>query len=309
MSFAADVKSELCRLPVNARCCAVSESYGVLLYCNTFTNSAIKIVTDSRPFARRLPRLFRRAFGFDFDLLPEDPDKLGKLALAITDERKIEHIFDVCGFERERILAHHINYGVLEEECCRQSFVRGAFLAGGSVTDPQKRYHLELVTDHYSVSRETYALLLDMDFAPKSTDRSGRYITYFKSSGAIEDLLTTIGAPVSAMQVMEAKILKEMTNSVNRRVNCDTANVTKTVEAASEQVAAIRRLESTGTLEALPDKLRETALLRLEYPELSIGQLAAAMNPPVTKSCLSHRLRRLMALAGEKQEDCRRKEP
>lgn len=299
MSFAADVKSELCRQPVPARCCAVSESYGVLLYCNTFTNSAVKIVTDSRPFAKRLPRLFRRAFGLEFDVQPADPDRPGKLTLAITDVDKIERIFDVCGFERERILAHHINFGVLEEPCCRQSFIRGAFLAGGSVTDPQKRYHLELVTDHYSVSRETYTLLLDMDFAPKSTSRSGHYITYFKSSGAIEDLLTTIGAPVAAMQVMEAKILKEMTNSVNRKVNCDTANVTKTVEAASGQVAAIRRLEQSGALEALPEKLRQTALLRLENPELSIGQLAAATDPPVTKSCLSHRLRRLMELAGE----------
>ena len=301
MSFAADVKSELCRLAVNTRCCAISESYGVLLYCNTFTNNAVKIITDSRPFARRLPRLFKRAFGFDFDVVPEEMDRPGKLTLAITDERKIEHIFDVCGFERERILAHHINFGVLEEACCRQSFIRGAFLAGGSMTDPQKRYHLELVTDHYNVSRETYTLLLDMEFEPKSTNRSGHYITYFKSSGAIEDLLTTIGAPVSAMQVMEAKIVKEMTNSVNRKVNCDTANVTKTVEAASEQVAAIRQLERTGVLESLPEKLQQTARLRLDYPELSIGQLAAATDPPVTKSCLNHRLRRLVALAEEKQ--------
>jgi len=109
----------------------------------------------------------------------------------------------------EGILAHHINFGVLEDDCSRQSFMRGAFFAGGSVTDPNKRYHLELVTDHYNVSREAFSLLLDMGFEPKSTSRGGNYITYFKNSEIIADFLTTLGAPVAAIEIMSAKIMKE----------------------------------------------------------------------------------------------------
>ncbi|MFQ9411399.1 MAG: DNA-binding protein WhiA [Evtepia gabavorous] len=128
--------------------------------------------------------------------------------------------------------AHHINFGMLEETHCRLSFLRGAFLAGGSVTDPQKGYHLELATTHLRVSRELDTLLLELGYAPKETTRKANYITYFKQSEAIEDLLTAIGAPVSAMELMNAKAEKLLRNGVNRRVNCEAANVDKTVDAA-----------------------------------------------------------------------------
>jgi len=296
MSFAAEVKSEMCREPVSDQCCAVAECYGVLLFCNTFTGDEIRIVTECRPFFRRLPKLFRRAFGVKFDAVPEDTGR-GKLTLTITGREKIAPLLDAFGASPDSLVAHHINFGILEEECCRQSFMRGAFFAGGSVTDPQKRYHLEMVTDHYYVSREAVSLLLDMGFEPKITRRGGNYIVYFKNSAGIEDFLTTVGAPVASMEIMSAKIMKDVTNSVNRKVNCDTANVTKTVEAAQEQLEAIRRLEKSGALAALPEKLRETASMRMENPELSLSQLAAALSPPVTKSCLNHRLKRLMELS------------
>ncbi len=299
MSFSSDTKAELCKLQIPAKCCSVAECYGILLYCNTFTNNSIKIVTESRPLAKRLPRLFKRAFGIVFDSFPDDFDKSGKLVFTIENSMKLDKIFAVYGYERETSLAHHINLGVLEDDCCRQSFIRGAFLAGGSITDPQKRYHLEMITDHYNVSRETFSLLLDMGFEPKSISRKGNYITYFKQSETIEDFLTTIGAPVSAMDIMSAKITKEMYNSVNRRVNCDTANVAKTVEASTEYIEAIKKIEQSGKLEQLPEKLRETALLRIENPELSLTQLAELCSPPVTKSCLYHRLRKLAEISKE----------
>ncbi len=297
MSFSYDTKTELCKNAMNAQCCALAEAYGILLYCNTFSGRGIKIVTESRPLVKRLPKLFKKAFGATFDVLPENNEQAMKLMLEITGREKLARIFDLLGYDIDKTIAQHINLGVLEEDCCRQSFIRGAFLAGGSITDPQKRYHLELVTAHYSVSRETYAMLLDMGFNPKSAPRKGNYITYFKSSSEIEDLLTTIGAPVAAMQIMAAKIEKDMKNSVNRKVNCDTANVSKIVEAAQGQVEAIQRLEERGELKSLPEKLRETARIRLENPELSLSELAAITDPPVTKSCLNHRLRRIIELS------------
>lgn len=297
MSFSSETKAELCRVQVNTKCCALAESYGILLYCNTFSNEQVKIVTESRELAKRLPKVFKKAFGFGFDTVPEQTETAGKLVFIIDGVEKITRIFNAYGYERGKTLAHHINYGVLENECCRQSFARGAFLAGGSITDPGKQYHLEMVTDHYNVSREIYALIRELGFMPKSASRGGNYITYFKSSSAIEDFLTTIGAPLAAMEIMSAKIMKDMTNSVNRVVNCDTANATKIVDAATEQVNAIRLLEQSGRLNGLPEKLRMTAMLRLANPELSLSQLAAISDPVVTKSCLNHRLRKLVEMA------------
>ena len=193
----------------------------------------------------------------------------------------------------------HVNYGVLEDDEDRIAFLRGAFLAGGSVTDPAKRYHLELTTSHYKVSRETYALLMDVGFSPKALTRGGSSIIYFKQSDYIEDFLTAIGAPVCAMGVMEAKVEKDLRNGVNRRVNCETANLTKVVDASMEQIAAIRRLEEAGKLDELPVKLRQTAGLRMENPEATLTELAEMLDPPVSKSALNHRMRKLIELANE----------
>ena len=296
-SFSHKVKAELCRAPVQKLCCARAECYGILLYGNTFNTGEIRIITENAEFAVRLPRLFQRAFNTHFDVVPEEIG--GKMTFQITDGQKLGRIIGALGYEAKQMPVLHVNFGILEEECDRIAFLRGTFLAGGSVTDPEKRYHLELDTVHAQASREVSALLEEMGFSPHTVLRGGSSVTYFKQSEYIEDFLTTIGAPVAAMSVMENKILKEMTSNVNRRVNCDTANVSKIVEAAAEQVSAIRALERSGALETLPDRLQQTARLRLEYPELSISQLAAMSDPPTTKSCISHRLRRLIELAEE----------
>jgi hypothetical protein len=145
------------------------------------------------------------------------------------------------------------------------------------------------------------ALFIDLGFEPKSTSRGGNYITYFKKSAYIEDILTTIGAPISAMSIMSTKIDKSMTNVINRQVNCDTANVLKTVMASAEQIEAIKKIRDSMAFESLPDKLKETATLRENNPELSLTDLAALCDPPVTKSCLNHRIRKLMEIAGKIQ--------
>lgn len=297
MSFSHDIKAELCKDAQGCNFCPAAECFGILLYCNTFSDGEIKIVTGSRDFAARLPGLFRRAFGVEFDAVPAREARAGKRTFAINNSEKLRLIFETYGFVRGGTLAHHINLGVLEEDCCRRGFLRGAFLAGGSVTDPAKRYHLELVTSHYSVNREMYSLLQELDFEPKQLTRNGNYVIYFKQSAAIEDILTLIGAPVAAMWLMSAKIEKSMRNSVNRRVNCDTANVTKTVEAAQQQIEAINRLDAAYGIGDLPEKLRQTAALRLENPELSLAELAVMCSPPVTKSCINHRMRKVMELA------------
>lgn len=296
MSFSFDAKNELCRLPVQKLCCARAEAYGILLYCNTFSASEVRIVTENPNFAARLPKLFHRAFSIRFDRQPE-PGAPGKMVFQITERRKLERITDMLGYDLRQNLVLHINFALLEEECCRASFLRGVFFAGGSITDPMKRYHLELTTSHQQASRELDVLLRESGYPPKSVSRNGSFVTYFKQSDQIEDFLTLIGAPVAAMNVMTAKMEKDLRNSVNRRLNCDSANLDKAVLAAQEQLEAIRRLRASGQMETLPEKLKATAALREAHPELSLSELAETFDPPVTKSCLSHRLRKIMQLA------------
>lgn len=298
MSFSGNVKSELCRAEVEKKCCAMAETLGALLYANCFTADCIRIVTESREFGERLPRLFYRGLGVRFDVLPE-ADAAGKQSYLITDAEKIRSVFGLCGFSAETSVALHVNFALLESDCCRRAFLRGAFLAGGSVTDPKKRYHLELSSTHIKVSAETEALLREMGHAPKQTERKGSSVLYFKQSESIEDFLTCIGAPVSAMAVMQAKIEKDWRNDANRKANCDSANVDKAVDAAQEQLAALRRLEANGQLDLLPEKLRQTAELRRAHPEATLSELAALHDPPTTKSAVNHRMRKLVAMAAQ----------
>ena len=295
MSFSSDAKAELCRVPLTRRCCARAEAYGVLLYAGSFSPTEVRIVTESEDFAARLPKPFQKAFRVRFDA----QESGSKSIFRITDRQKLAVILETLGYDPDQHYALHVNFALLEEECCRASFLRGAFLAGGSVTDPLKRYHLELLTSHPSVSREAFNLMLEMGFAPKDAVRSGGYITYFKQSEAIEDVLTTIGAPLAAMGIMQAKMQKDMRNAVNRRVNCDSANADKIVLAAQEQLDAIRELDRKYGLDTLPDILQETAMLRIANPESSLADLARLANPPVSKSCMSHRLKKLLEYKGD----------
>lgn len=296
MSFSSEVKAELCRCALGTKESAVAEAFGVLLYCNTFLPDRVKIITGSGDVAMLLPKLFKKAFGIEFDSAEGDTQQ-GKKIFIVDSKEKLSRILSAFDYDDTSLLSHHVNFSMLEEEGTRESFVRGAFIAGGSVTDPSKRYHLELATDHFHVGREMSAILIDLGFEPKSTSRAGNYITYFKQSTAIEDVLTKIGAPVAAMNIMAAKIDKSMTNVINRQVNCDTANVLKTVMASEEQLEAIRIIKEHGYFDSLPEKIKNAARLREENPELSLSDLGKLSDPPLTKSCLNHRMRKLIDLA------------
>lgn len=298
-SFSSSAKAEVCRdFPPDA-ISALAECFGCLLFGNSFRFDGIKLITESREFAKMLPRLFRMAFGFGFDQQPED-DEGGKLVFQITDSKKLHAIMESYGFSLSDTLSLHINLPVVEEESSKAYFLRGAFLSGGSVTDPGKGYHLELTTTHQSVARECDALIREvLGFAPKTAERSGSRVLYLKQSERISDFLTYLGAPVAAMGIMEARLEKELNNRVNRCCNCDDANTSKVVDAAQQQLGAIRILRQAGILETLPPKLQLAARAREENPESALLELAAMMDPPITKPAMSHRLRRLMELAKE----------
>lgn len=299
LSFSASAKAEVCRSFPQSHCCALAQCFGILLFCNSFTADGIKIITESREFAYILPKLFKKAFDLTFDSFPSLAAP-GKLVFQITEPDKIEEIMAAFGFSMEDTLSLHINLPVVEEECCKGAFLRGAFLAGGSVTDPGKGYHLELATTHHAVSRECNVLVQDVaGFCPKNAERGGGQVLYLKQSDQISDFLTFLGAPVASMGIMEAKLEKELNNKVNRRCNCDDANTSKVVEAAQEQLAAIRILRERGVYETLPGKLKHAADARENNPSASLSELAAMMDPAITKPAMNNRMKKLVQMAKE----------
>ncbi len=299
ISFSAAAKAEVCRILPGKQCCALAECFGVLLYCNSFAADSIKIITESREFAYILPKLFKKAFNLSFDSYPSLAAP-GKLVFQIWDEEKITCIMESFGFHPEDTVSLHVNFPVIENDCCKAAFLRGAFLAGGSVTDPVKGYHMEISTTHQSVARETDVLMREvMTFLPKSAKRGGGQVLYIKQSEQISDFLTYLSAPVAAMSIMETRLEKELNNKVNRRCNCDDANTSKVVEAAQEQLSAIRVLKEAGMLEKLPDKMKQAAMAREKNPSASLSELAAMMEPPITKPAMNNRMKKLVQMAKE----------
>ena len=299
LSFSAAAKAELCRDIPHKHCCCLAEAFGILLFCNSFTSEGIKIITESREFAWMLPKLFKRAFDIHFDAYPS-MEAPGKLVFQIFDPEKIDIIMDSFGFDMGDTLSLHVNWPIVEEECCRTAFLRGAFLGGGSVTDPAKGYHMELTTTHQAVARETRVLIQDaMEFTAKTAQRNGCVVLYIKQSEHISELLALLGAGVASMGIIEARLEKELNNKVNRRCNCDDANISKVVDAAQGQLNAIEILKEKGLLEKLPAKLQQAAAARENNPELSLSELAAMMDPPITKPAMNQRLKKLIEYARE----------
>lgn len=301
MSFSGDTKAEICRMKIERTCCAVAECCGVLMYANMFSSEKIKITTANDSFAARLPRLFKKAFQLELDIQP-DEETTGRRSFIIQDPEKIKKICCSFGTDMRSVFSLHVNFALLEEECCKTAFIRGAFLAGGSVTDPEKGYHLELATSHLSVAREACSILHELGFDPGESSRAGNTLLYFKQSDQIADILTAIGAPVTAMNILTAKVDKEMRNKVTRQINCDSANVDKTISAAQEQIDAIRRFSAKYGIDAFPETLKDAALLRITNPESSLADLARLSIPAVSKSCLSYRLKRIVAMAPEEEK-------
>jgi DNA-binding protein WhiA len=298
-SFSAGAKAEMCRNIPSKNCCVLAECFGVLLFCNSFTAESVRIITECHEFAQILPKLFHKAFDLDFDVLPESGNS-GKQVFAITDIAKIDRIMNIYGFDRNVTFSLRVNLPIVEEDCCKAAFLRGAFLAGGSVTDPEKGYHMEIATTHKSVAMETHLLIHEIaGFLPKSAERSGGQVLYLKQSEQISDLLTYLGAPIAAMGIMEARLEKELNNKVNRRCNCDDANTSKVVEAAQEQLTAIRTLRERGMFDKLPVKLQQAVVARGNNPESSLAELAAMMEPPISKPAMNHRLQKLVQMAQE----------
>ena len=295
MSFSTEVKNELCRVSMQRACCTRAEAYGALLHATVFSHREIRLSTENAVVARRLQALLQRAF-----FVVCEPQQQGrKYQIVLEQPAQTGRIFDVLGYDRKSHITYHLNRNELEEECCLASFLRGAFLMAGTVAGPDKKSHLELKSGHQSLAGEETSLLLDLGLSPKLAHRGGTCLLYFKDSASVEDFLTRIGAPHAAMALMEAKVEKNLRNTINRQVNCETANLVKTADAAARQIAAIRAVLDTRGEEAFPENLRETVHLRLAYPTDTLAELAQRFDPPISKPGLSHRLKKITEFASK----------
>ena len=276
-------------------CCTRAEIYGALLHASVFSHKEIWLSAENMTVVRRLQALLQRAFFVECE-----PQKAGrKQQLVLTEPAQIGRVFDALGYDCKSHITYHINRTLLEEDCCIAAFLRGAFLMAGTVAGPDKKSHLELKSTHQSLAGEETSLMLDLGLAPKQARRASAQLLYFKDSASVEDFLTRIGAPHAAMELMQAKVEKNLRNTINRQVNCETANLVKAADASARQIAAIKSVLREGGEEAFPDNLRETVRLRLSYPTDSLTELARRFDPPISKPGLSHRLKKITEFAAK----------
>ncbi|MDD6308190.1 MAG: DNA-binding protein WhiA [Clostridia bacterium] len=305
MSFATGIKSELLRIENKKSCCARAELCGILCYSGFVTESparkSLKIATENAASARRFFSLLKSCFGIAGTLFTNHSRGGGNAYGILVDSgAHIDTILEGLSLGSAAEGIHYrIPANIFEKTCCARAFLRGAFLGGGSITNPEKEYHLEFSSTKEALAADMVKLFAIFDLAARVVQRKTSFVTYFKSSSEIGDVLNIIGARTSYMDLMNVCIMKETRNNVNRKVNCETANMDKTINAAMEQIRAIHRLQKSGRFESLPLHLQETGLARLSAPEASMTELGQMMK--VSKSGINHRMRRLMQMAEDRK--------
>lgn len=311
MSFSSETKEELSRRIGTARHCKIAEMAAIISACGHFLTDeegrlSLRLQTENEAVSRKYFTLLRKTFNINTSIsIAKNPYlKKGSVytifiqeheeALRILETVKLVHRKET-GWEFQRI----VNPVVVQKDCCKRAFIRGAFLASGSISDPEKFYHFEIVCQTLEKAQQLRDIIDSFPVEAKIVSRKKTYVVYVKEGAQIVELLGLMEANVALMNLENIRILKDMRNSVNRQVNCEAANIHKTVNAAVKQIEDIRFIEKTVGLQDLSEGLEEIARLRLQYPEATLKELGTMLNPQVGKSGVNHRLRKLSAIARE----------
>ena len=305
MSFSSETKREMCQKLSTRKPLQYSELYAMLLLGKEFSSRSIIFKTENEDtfshFVFLLDRLFKASCG----VIAPGKGESGRnrtFTVTVSSPEKCRKIFGHYGHE-DRDVNLRVNRANIDDEEEQRAFIRGAFLACGSVTDPEKAYHLEFAVSHRNLCMDICRLIReiqDCDISSvKMLSRGGSYIAYIKDSEQITDLLTYMGAVVAAMNVMGAKALKQVRNTANRRANSEIANLQKTASASANQIRAIKKLKKDGRYNLLPEELKVVARLRYDYPELTLRELGAMLDPPISRSGVNHRLEKIIRMAEE----------
>ncbi|WP_244833947.1 DNA-binding protein WhiA [Clostridium sp. BJN0001] len=310
MSFSSKVKGEICRYVDMSKEEALSEISAIMKVSGAlaFSGSGLsfKMVTENPASARLIFTLLKEYFNIHSRLMVKKSNSLKKnniYMVVITEEMGVKELLKETGILKQIDGMINIDYRIEDyiskDDKLKKAYIRGAFIGGGSISNPEKTYHLEFVTHIEEYAEELRNLINSFGLNSKVIQRKNSFIVYIKEGEQIVDLLNIIGAYTSLLQIENIRIVKEMRNNVNRLVNCETANLSKTVNAAVRQVESIKLIESTIGLKRLPENLRAVAELRLSYPDESLKELGTMLNPPVGKSGVNHRLRKIEKIADE----------
>lgn len=314
MSFSSNVKSELSHHFGNARHCNIAELSAILNMCGHIAYNrekfCVKIQTENPAAARKYFTLLKKTFNIDSEVLTRRNSQLKKnmvYMLFINNDEQARKMLQACGLlrntEKNVCVSKRVDELVVNSVCCKRAYIRGAFLASGSISDPEKMYHLEFACSDVEYSESLKDLINSFELDAKIVKRKEHYIVYLKEGEQIVDLLNIMGAHKALLDLENIRILKDMRNNVNRKVNCETANLSKTVNAAVRQIEDIELILKRMDLSQLPQSLSDIAYLRMEYPDASLKELGQLLEPPVGKSGVNHRLRKLADIADSLREE------
>ena len=306
MSFSADVKNELFQMIPKARHCRIAELCAAVRFIGEIriqdNKKRIVLETENVTLAKKYYTLLKRTFSGNVMLKIRGQAGVGKIhqySIMIRDEALVDQLLEYAILEDDA----RFRGEVLQKDCCRRAFIRGAFLASGSMSNPGKSYHFEIVCRHETQADNLCRLICQYGIAAKIVQRKNRFVVYIKESEGIIDVLNVMEAHKGSMDLENVRIIKEMRNSANRQSNCDSANINKQVKAATKQLEDIRLIQEHVGLDNIPAALQEMALVRMEHPDVPLQELGDFLDPPVGKSGVNHRLRKLAAIAEEIREN------
>ncbi|MBQ8216126.1 MAG: DNA-binding protein WhiA [Clostridia bacterium] len=295
MSFCQDTKNDLCALACKSKCCKKALLYGMLLSGNVFLPEKIRLVTENEKTAHLILHLLKELYGVQGNLYVSEKKagegKVNSYKLTVSAREDLKTLFS--DYAPEKDWEGAVCPSMFHCEDCFRLFLRGAFLTAGTITDPNAGYRLELIFENAYLASTIVELLEKYGLSPKYARRKTSHVVYIKESENVEDFLTSIGASSAALAIMEVKIMKDIRNAQNRRSNCDAANIFKMTGKAQEQIRMIRALKEAGIFELMGKELQITAQLREEHPESSLIELAELHDPPITKSGVNHRLKKI----------------
>ena len=297
MSFSSDVKTELTTL-VSSACCTKAETFGMLIFGRSFSLSDISITTDSQDVANHYTTNIR-------DLTGVTPlveiSRAGRYKVTVASRADRVKILEYFGYTGKE-LALRINLANLEqssEDCCSRAFLRGAFLTCGSVTNPEKDYHIEFSVQKAKLCEDLIRIIDDLGLKCKTIMRSNSIIVYSKDAESVEDYIGTMGANTAFLNVMQTRAMKDIKNQINRRANFESANMQRSIEAGLKQVALIKKILEKIKLSDMTEDLSQICTIRLENPDMSLVELGENMNPPLSRSAISRRFKNLEKIAAE----------
>ncbi|MEG1984091.1 MAG: DNA-binding protein WhiA [Oscillospiraceae bacterium] len=300
MTFCAQCKQDITETKLENSCCVSAQLYGMLLFCKSFSRTQILLTSEHEFVTARFVNLLTE-FGIQQTSILQSKTVRDNI-VEIDDEKVIDKLFADFGYSGDEFSLRIKDSNFICENCVG-SFLAGCFLSGGTITDPKSGYHLEFTTYKSNLLNDLFTLLNDEGFEPRTASRGFGRIIYYKNSTQIEDLLTYMGAVNSSLELMAAKVYKDVKNRINRRVNCESANIDKTVEASAKDLAAIQYITDLKGDSYLSDELLEIAKLRIENPELSMTDLGLLLRKQLTKSGVSHRLRKIREEAAKLKQE------